>query len=231
MKKFTEEVHFNLNFRRNPHKGLYIVLEGIDGSGKTVQSQRITEHLKSINGVVLTVVEPRRTGPIGRVINEFLQKRITLPAASHQFLFVADRIGHQEEIIIPALENGGTVVSHRNFWSAVAYGILDAQSSTKEKGDIDVLLVAQSILSMYHQIMVPDITLYLNVSPKVAMERLTSTGLKIEYYETLDRLTRVKKSYDWLAKRFPSEFSIIDGDQDVERVTEDIIAILGSLKK
>ena len=230
-KKFTEEVNFKLDFRRNTHKGLYIALEGIDGSGKTVQSSMIAEYFQDKKKVVLPVAEPRRTGPIGEVINDFLQKRIVLPPASHQFLFVADRIAHQEDIVIPALKNGEIVISHRNFWSAVAYGILDKQTTAKVKGESDVLMVAQSILSMYHQIMVPDITFYLKVSPKVAIKRLKRTGVETEYYETESRLSKVMESYEWLVKRFSSEFSIIDGDQDIERVTEDILSVLHHIKK
>ncbi len=229
--KFTEEVNFTLDFRRNPHKGLYIVLEGIDGSGKTVQSERIADHLRTNGKLILPVAEPRRTGPIGRVINEFLQKRIVLPPASHQFLFVADRIAHQEEIIIPALKNGDTVLSHRNFWSAVAYGILDKQTSAKAKDEAEILLVAQSILSMYHQIMVPDITFYLKVDPKTAITRLEKSGIGNEYYEKESSLSKVKRSYDWLSERFSSEFVVIDGDQDIEKVTEDIIKVIDNFNK
>ena len=92
-------------------------------------------------------------------------------------------------------------------------------------------MVAQSILSMYHQIMVPDITFYLKVSPKVAIKRLKKTGVENEYYETENRLSKVMESYEWLVKRFSSEFSIIDGDQDIERVTEDILSVLHHIKK
>lgn len=230
-KDFSQKVSFSLDFRRNPHKGLYIVLEGIDGSGKTVQTERLSEYSRKRGDQVLPVAEPRRSGAIGRVINEFLQKRINLPPASLQFLFVADRIAYQEEVIIPALKNGETVISHRNFWSAVTYGLLDKNMNADEKGEGEILMVAQSILSMYHQIMVPDITFYLKVSPKVAMSRLNKSGMQHEYYETESRLLKVEQSYDWLTSRFPSEFSVINGEQNIERVTEDILAVLEHLKK
>lgn len=230
-KGFSQKVNFSLDFRRNPHKGLYIVLEGIDGSGKTVQTERLADFFRNKKQLVLPIAEPRRTGAIGRVINEFLQKRITLPPASLQFLFVADRIAYQEEVIIPALKNGETVISHRNFWSAITYGLLDKKMSAKTNGEGEILMVAQSILSMYHQIMVPDITFYLSVGPETAMKRLKKTGMQQEYYETEDRLRKVKQSYDWLTSRFSSEFSVINGEQDIERVTEDILAVLEEMKK
>lgn len=224
------DVSFSADLRRNPYKGLYIALEGIDGAGKTVQLERI-KHIFSEQKKDFTIVtEPRRTGVIGKVINEFLQKRVKLPPASIQYLICADRIAYQAEVILPALKRGEAVISHRCFWSAVPYGIMD-RSNGGYKVDVgNMLIVAQSILSMYYQIVIPDITFYLNISAETALVRLNKMGVAKEYYETHEKLISVKKGYEWMIERFPNEFTVIDGERGVDEVTEDMLKVISKLK-
>lgn len=225
------DIAFNMDFRRNPYKGIYVVLEGIDGAGKTVQAERIAKYFKKKDVQTFQISEPRRSGVIGSVINKFLQKKINLPAASLQYLFVADRIAHQEEIIIPSLKNGQMVISHRNFWSSIPYGIADRSNKNSDHKIGEVLMVAQSILSMYYQIMVPNKTIYLDVSVEESLKRINSSGVFKEYYENKEKLSTVKKGYEWLIKRFPVEFAVIDGAQTIDKVTEDIIGVIEELRK
>jgi len=229
MPKKTQHIEFDLDFKRNPYKGRYIVLEGIDGSGKTVQTARIAAIFEKKGKKVHVVAEPRRTGLIGNLINDILHKQVVLPAQSLQYLFVADRIAHQEEVIIPALKKGEVVISHRNFWSAVPYGIMDIS-----KGEIldngDTLLVAQCVLSTYFQVMVPDVTFYLDVSAKTALKRLNKSGQEKEYYETESKLSKVKKAYEWIIKKYPEEFVRVNGEQEIDNVTDDIMDKLSHIK-
>lgn len=220
------DISFNTDFRRNPYKGKYIALEGIDGSGKTVQVEHISSYFREKGKEVLVISEPRRVGMIGRLINEILQRRVSLPEVAMQYLFSADRISLQDEVIFPALKRGMHIVSHRCFWSSIPYGIMDRSKDEYNYEAGKALLAAYSILSMYYQIMVPDYTFYLNVSAETAMARLKNTGVKSEHYETLERLSKAKKGYDWLAKKFPKEITIVNGDQEVEKVTEEIISKL-----
>jgi dTMP kinase len=219
------------DFRRNPHKGLYIAIEGIDGAGKTVQSERLMQYFRDKGTDTLLVNEPRRTGLIGRVINEFLQNRIKLPKASLQYLMSADRIAHQEEVVLPALEKGQAVLSHRCFWSAVPYGIMDRSGKTYNYEAGETLLVSLSILSLYHQIVVPDVTFYLDISGEEAIKRLKGAGNVEEYYETQEKLDNVRKGYQWMIKKFPSEFVVIDGMKSFEEITKEIISHVESIKK
>ncbi|MBI2621809.1 MAG: dTMP kinase [Candidatus Levybacteria bacterium] len=229
--KRNYHVEFDLDFRRNTYKGLYIALEGIDGAGKTVQSERLLSYFQEKGADAMIINEPRRTGLIGRVINEFLQGRVKIPAASLQYLITADRIAELDELILPSLQKGGTLISHRCFWSAVPYGILD-QTDGKvnyEKGN--TIIVAQSILSMYFQVLVPDITFYLDIPPKVGLDRLSKMGGALEYYEKLDKLKKVARGYDWMIKKFPEEFTRIDGDREPEKITGDLIKIIENYKR
>lgn len=223
-------VAFSVDFRRNPFHGQYIAFEGIDGAGKTVQAERLAMMLREQKKDVHMVSEPRRNGIIGRVINEFLQKRVTLPPVSLQYLFSADRISHQEEIILPALKKGQTVISHRCFWSAVPYGIMDRSDGGYNVDLGNTILVAQSILSMYFQVVVPDITFYLDISSETALERLREMGTVMEYYETKEKLEKVRNGYKWMIEKFPKEFTVIDGEREIDEITDDILKISNFMK-
>lgn len=230
MKK-SYHVEFDLDFKRNPYKGLYIALEGIDGAGKTVQSERLFNYYKKKNKNAVIVTEPRRTGLVGHLINEILQGRANLPPASLQYLITADRIGEQYELVLPRLEKEEVVISHRCFWSAVPYGILD---QTGGRGNFDrgeTIMVAQSILSRYYQMVVPDITFYIDIPPKVGLERLAKMGIHLEYYEKLEKLEKVKSGYEWMIKKFPDEFVVINGDRDPEEITKELIETIEKIEK
>ncbi|MBI2031959.1 MAG: dTMP kinase [Candidatus Levybacteria bacterium] len=215
-------VSFDIDFRRNPYKGRYIAVEGIDGSGKSTQAEKLKEYFEEKRKKVLLTHEPTRKPPIGDLIHNVIQGNIKLPASSFQYLFAADREVHSKTTIEPFLEQGKIIITDRCFWSSVAYGILD--KSDKLNGS-EILLVAQSILSMYHQFIIPDFTFYIKISEEAAVKRLAKMDKKQEYYETLEKLKKIKEGYDWLAKKFSNEIITINGEQSVEKVTADIIKI------
>ncbi len=225
-------IEFDIDFKRNPHKGVYVALEGIDGAGKTVQMERLLQYFQKQEKDVVATHEPRRTGLIGRVINEFLQGRVDVPSVALQYLMSADRIFEQHEQILPSLKKGEMVITHRCFWSSIPYGILDYSEGKEidfENGNI--LMVAQSILSMYYQIVVPDITFYIDISAETALERLTKAGNTLEYYEKLEKLEAVREGYLWMAKRFPDEIIVIEGERDPKEITKELISKIESFKK
>ena len=96
-------------------KGLLIVIEGIDGAGKTTQAKLVYEELVKNNGVHLT--KNPTDGNIGKFIRRVLSGEIKIPPSSIQYLFSADRQVHQEELI-KELKDGEFVVFNsaiRNF--------------------------------------------------------------------------------------------------------------------
>lgn len=215
-------IQFDLDFKRNSYPGKFFVIEGIDGSGKTTQAALVAGKL---NNAVATK-EPTN-GPIGQFIRQSIAgAEPQLPPTALQHLLSADRAVHEEEIK-KLLESGKTVVSDRYLWSSVAYGMADRENTDYSNGN--VLLVAQSILSMYHQFLLPDVTIYLKVSVDTSLKRIEDMGKEREMYEYRDKLEKIKKGYDWLVEQFPKEITIIDGEQEVEKVTADIIAKVSSM--
>lgn len=216
-------VELDIDLRRNPYKGLYIAVEGIDGSGKTTQVKRLTAYFKKQGKAVVQTREPRKEGLVGDIIQKVLTGQVKMSSVALQYLFSTDRVLHHEDVIIPALKAGKIIISDRCFWSAVVYGILDRTGGKYNFNSADFILMAHSVLSMYHQFMVPDYTFYLKVSLSTSIARIAKKDDVKEIYEDHEKLKKVIEGYDWLAKKFAKEIAIINGNQSVEGVTKEIV--------
>ncbi|HLD01628.1 MAG TPA: dTMP kinase [Patescibacteria group bacterium] len=219
-------IEFDLDFKRNEFPGCFIALEGIDGSGKSTQAEALRDVLTKQGRTV--ILKHPFEGEIGGFVRKILAGEKKVPPVALQHLISANRNVQQVEII-ESLKNGTDVIIDRYFWSAVAYGILDVSGEANEQ-TANQLLIGQSILSMYHQFLMPDITFYLKISPKTAMERLSDMEKELEIYESEAKIRKISEIYDWLLKQFPKEFRIIDGEKPVEEVTEQMAMLVASRK-
>lgn len=224
-------VQFDLELRKNPYKGIYIALEGVDGAGKSTQAEILKKYLEKKGKEIILTKEPTQNPPIGNLIHDFVKGGVKFPPVSLQYLFAADREIHQKELIEPSLKKGSIVISDRCFWSSVAYGILDKKKDLSRHGggfyklgNAEILLVSESILSMYHQFIVPNVTFYISVSVDAAILRISKMKKKQEYYETAEKLKNIKTGYDWLARKFKNEIIAIDGEQSAEKVSQQVLA-------
>lgn len=216
-------ISFDLDLRKNPYKGLYIVVEGIDGSGKTTQVEKLAQYFSKKGKPVVITNEPRKgDSVIGKIIHKVLQSKIKIPQEALQYLYSADRVINHKTVVEPALKTGKVVISHRCFWSVIPYGVLDKGISVNETADTKVLFVAQGLLSMYHQFIMPDKTFYLDISADAAMKRLSKMKKVRELYEKKEKLEKVVVGYKWLAKQFPKEIIVINAEQSEKAVFADI---------
>lgn len=214
------KINFELDFRRNPYKGKLIAIEGIDGSGKTIQAKLLAENLIKHGKKVYLTKNPT-DGEIGKFIRRALQGKIEIPMVSFQYLFSADRQIQQVELI-EHLKKGEIVISDRYFWSAVAYGPVDREGIDYQN-EATFQLIAQGVLSMYHQFIIPDLTFYLDVSAETGFSRRHDTTKEKELYENVGKMEKAEKGYKWLLQEFPKEFTIIDGEKTVEEVQSEIL--------
>lgn len=217
-------VEFDIDLKRNPYKGLYIALEGIDGSGKTTQVLRLAEYFRSKGKSVVQTREPRKEGLIGDIVQQVLTGKLKMSPIALQYLFSTDRVLHHEETIIPSLKAGKIVISDRCFWSAIVYGILDRTQGEYVYKNVEFLLIAHSLLSMYHRFIVPDYTFDLKISLDTALSRIRKKDDIKEIYEDKEKLKRLIKGYDWLSTKFAKEIMVINGEGSVEKVTRMIVS-------
>jgi len=195
---------------------LFIVFEGIDGSGNSTQSTILAEFLRGRVYDVLLTKEPTN-GAIGKVIRDVLQKRVRTSPLALQMLFVADRAYHLQTEIEPALEEGKVVISDRYMFSTTAFGGLDV--------DMDFL---KQINSKFR---VPDITFILDVKPEIALQRIKrSRSGELELFEELEKSKRVYANYMKLKDQFPN-VHVIDGNRPVAEVAADVRKIVLSKLK
>lgn len=224
------KVNFDIDLKKNPYPGLYIALEGIDGSGKTTQAALLSEHFKKEGREVLNTREPRQDTVVGKLVHQILEAKVKVPPVSLQYLFAADRAIHQEQVVIPALKKGTIVISDRNFWSAIPYGLLDKSEAEKDENP-DQLLTALSILSFYHEFITPDKTFILDVSVETSEKRLAETHKLASIYETRAKLAKLKKGYEFLEEHFAEELARVDAEKSPEAVVKEILDVIKKLQK
>lgn len=216
-------ISFDLEFRKNPYKGKLIVVEGMDGSGKTTQAKEIVKMLNKKGHDASYTKEPTDQ-IIGQFIREkILSGNISINPLALQYLFNADRVMHMEKMEA-FLQKGKIIVMDRYFWSSVAYALADLPNVK------DWYLTAFSVLSFYHQFIAPDKTFFLDISLTTALERIKQSGKHAEIYDNGEHLPKIAENYTKLIQEFPEMFTMVNGDRKQEEITEEIVGkIIASL--
>ena len=204
-------------------QGLLIVLEGVDGAGTTTQSRRLQERLQML-GVAAEVTQEPSDGPMGMLLRLVLSGRLRSPTAGASgapswstlaLLFAADRLDHLETEVLPRLRGGSHVICDRYYHSSIAY-----QSCTGGRSAADRHWIGE-INSRARR---PDLTIVLDVSPKVALAR-RSQRANAEIYDRPALQKALCAFYRELERHIPSEPIVhVDGDLDLEIVAEAIWA-------
>ena len=193
-------------------KGIFIVIEGLDGSGKTTQADILSKKL-SENHKVLCTAEPSQ-GKIGSFIrNGCLYEEKRLPKEAEALLFAADRIEHMQNEIAPALAEDKIVICDRYIYSSLAY-----QGSTGLSLDWIKTINALALQS--------DVSIFIDVSPEQVLERLQR---KKSVMETLETQQKVREVYLLFVEN--GELILIDGNKPMEDVAEALYSVVLSLLK
>ncbi len=198
-------------------KGKFIVIEGLDGSGKTTQTNIITEKLK-VKGInVINQAEPT-PHEFGRMCREVLGGRKKVTKSQFALLFTADRIDHNlnpEDGINMHIGKGDTVISDRYYYSTLAYQGVDV--------GLDWLM---GLNLGCEDIRKPDLCIFLDLLPEKSMERINANRSEdeIEIYENEEYLTSIRKRFYNVidALKETENIVVINADGTVEEVAEQI---------
>lgn len=182
-------------------RGVFIVFEGCDGTGKTTQTKRLVE--SGILGEAKAMVFPDRTTPVGQLINQYLKKEIDFSDQTIHLLYTANRWEVAAEME-KLLSSGISIVCDRYWFSGTAY------SSAKGTVSLEWCTAAEAGLP------VPDMVIMIDIDPKLLLER---KGFGEERYEKLDFQTKVRDAFLRLKD---DTWHLLDGSKPLDAITEDI---------
>lgn len=198
-------------------KGLFIVLEGIDGSGTTTQLGRLHDHIRGLSKYadVLTTHEPWDNDEIKRMLAE--DRDAYSDGEKMTQLYVEDRRRHLLSLVNPNVSLGVDVLSDRFAMSTFAY---------QGTQGVDIKAIKQ----MHSTLRVPDLTYFLDVDYETARRRINLRGEALEKFEGNEKFTRrLIEAYRDLAKNETSLGRVvtINGNNHIEQVTADIVKNFG----
>lgn len=200
---------------KHEYPGKFIVIEGLDGSGKSIQVNLLANFLKKKEKEVIVKNEPTTESEAGIKIRKILKGEIKAEPMERQELFVKDRKEHLQNKIIPALKEGKFVICSRYFFSTIAYGCSDGLN-------FDILF------NMNKDFLLPDLTIFINVSPEECIKRIEKRGETKELFEKKNKLIKVNGVY----KKFPNMFEnfvMVGGEKSIEDVFENIKNIVSKI--
>ena len=200
----------------------FIVIEGLDGSGKTTQINHLRDYLQARGEACHLTAEPTDL-PTGKFIRRVLRGDQTVDPRTLAALFAADRVEHlfhAREGILAKLAAGYHVISSRYYFSSLAY-----------QGEyVDPAWVA-SLNRLAKTTLPADLTIFLDLPPEVSMQRITKRGEGSELFETLEKLRQVREDFKQAFAVYGQgeRIVIIDAATDeisvADRVVEEIVRL------
>jgi len=204
-------------------KRLFISFEGIEGTGKSIQSRLLYDYLKKRGLSALLTEEPGGTR-IGHAIRDLLLSvdNIEMAPLTELLLYNASRVQHVQEVIAPALDKGVVVITDRFTDSTVAY---------QGYGRGIALNLVNIIENIATGGLKPSMTFLLDLDVEIGLERNRGINKKdrIEL-EDIKFHRRVREGYHAIAAKEPQRIHVIDASKSIEHIHRSITGIVrGSL--
>lgn len=199
-------------------RGLFITLEGIEGSGKSTQAHLLSERLREHGLAVVALREPGGT-PIGEGVRRLLLDRehSAMAAETEALLYAAARAQMVHEEVMPALAKGMAVVCDRYVDSSIAYQCYGRGLAREFVYDINHWATAA---------LEPNLTVLLDLSVEEGLRRATLTGCDRIEAEAADFHERVRQGYLELAREHPHRIVTIDAAGSQEAVAERLQSVV-----
>jgi len=200
-------------------KGYFISFEGIDGSGKSTQIQKLARFLETLGFDVLITREPG--GSVGgeEIRNLLLQGNVDRWSAETEILlFTAARRDHLERIILPAMEDNKIVICDRFTDSTRMY---QGMRGPNLRNLVDML--NEKIINCD-----PDLTIVIDIDPQISLKRAKSRETVEERFEDfrVEMQLNMRNGFIELAKEFSNRIEVVNGQQSVDDLAKDICSIV-----
>lgn len=201
----------------HPSKGLFLSMEGLDGSGKSTQISLLTEGLLRYG---FEVVHSREPGgcPVSEAIRQVILDRanVGMTAETEALLYAAARAQHVRQVIRPTMAAGKLLLCDRFVDSSVAYQGGGRQLGVQQVLDINAPAVDGTL---------PCATVYLEIGHEAALRRRASVSTpdRIEMEEEAFH-ARVEQAYHELINRDPGRFVVVDATRSPQAIADEVLA-------
>lgn len=195
-------------------KGLFITFEGPDGSGKTTVSTAIVERLQKEGYQVKYTREPGGSKIAEQIRSVILDPENTeMDARCEALLYAAARRQHLVEKVLPALEQGITVISDRFVDSSLAYQGYGRKIGMEEIYDINMFAIEGKL---------PDKTIYLNIDAKTGLDRINANRTSLDRLDAESESFHnlVHEGYEKVVEKYHDRMIIIDASREVNEVID-----------
>lgn len=193
-----------------PQRGLLIVIEGIDGTGKSTQAKRLGEWFTSQGREVVLSREPT-AGPWGKKLRESAATGRLSPEDELQY-FLNDRRQHVEELIAPSLAAGKVVILDRYYFSTMAYQGARGFDPTEIRRRNEAFAP------------VPDLLLIMDLDVDASLQRIGTRGDVANEFEKHENLQRCRALF--LSLRDEPFARVIDSSRHLDEVTQKMIEVV-----
>ena len=200
-------------------KGYFITFEGIDGSGKSTQIQKLAEFLEARDFDIVITREPGGSKGGEEIRNLLLQGNVNRWSAETEILlFTAARRDHLERIILPALKEGKIVICDRFTDSTRMY---QGMRGANLRNLVDTL--NEKVIKFD-----PDLTIVIDINPEISLKRAKSRKTVEERFEDFgaDLQMKMRKGFLELAKEFSNRIEVVNGQQSIDNLAKDICSLV-----
>lgn len=207
-------------------RGLFITLEGVEGSGKTTQAAALADALRKEGRAVTVTHEPGGTRAGEAIRKIFLDPEVSLDVASELLLVLADRAQHVREKLRPIVEAGEIVISDRYSDSTAAYQGYGRGFDLVLLGQLNRLATAG---------LVPDLTIVLDCAADTGLartrERVKGQAHRFDRFESerMEFHRRVREGFLAIAKAEPDRVRVIDSEHPLAVVSGEILTAVREL--
>ena len=201
--------------------GLFITIEGPEGSGKTTVAKRVVESLENEGYKVLYTREPGGVGIAEKIRDIILDVNNTnLDPRSEALLYAASRRQHLIEKVVPALKQDYIVICDRFVDSSLAYQGHARGIGIDEIYDINLFAI---------DTMFPDMTILLNIDPEVGLARIMANRQDEVNRLDLEGMNfhkLVHEGYEIIKEKYSERFTLVDGNDTPEVVFNNVYKVI-----